>query len=85
MRDWTEEEIDLYILCFIKGAGTEKKEHMDDFLVVEDVDGTESDLTLSVRKLASQLNQPVTQEKVCVYICMKERWFLFQPLLLSAA
>ena len=46
---------------------------MEDLLAVEDVDGIESDLTLSVRKLASQLNRPTTQVKVCTCVFVKER------------
>ena len=50
---------------------------MEDVLVVEDVDGPESDLTLSVRKLASQLNQPLLQKKVCACMYVGEREAVF--------
>ena len=55
-----------------KGTGAEEKERMEDFLVVEEVDGIESDLTRSVRKLASQLNRPSTQVKVCTCVYVTE-------------
>ena len=61
----------MFTFC-LQGTGAEEKERMEDSLVVEEVDGIEDDLTLSVRKLTSQLNRPSTEVKVCACVYVRE-------------